>query len=328
MDTTIVESEWDLSSGVQRRAGCVRLAALCGIRAGRILYLNQRESTLGRSLNVDFCIPGHDISRRHARVILDVDGIAKIVDLKSTNGCFVNRRRVDVEVMREGDRLRLGKTSTFDIRYIYSFPNPTQDAQWAELIQNGPNLPTLSGPVSSRNQQDFLDLQRLLAFRNHNLGADHPATASALHSMGELYRCNRQFDDALECYMQALHIYEDQSESCPEIAHTLVRIGQCRLEQSQARLAIRPLQRGVEHLVERQASATELATGCFVLAQTMMTLGDTPEIAMEYAEQARLGFAEGDEIARRQVVVVEEWLRSKSFVQQRRIAANRRTTQR
>jgi diguanylate cyclase (GGDEF)-like protein len=69
---------------------------------------------LGRDPTCTVRLPAEDVSRRHARVTADGDGHV-LVDLASTNGTWVNGRRVDVHRLRAGDRLRLGK---FVARYV------------------------------------------------------------------------------------------------------------------------------------------------------------------------------------------------------------------
>ncbi len=76
--------------GVRARTGRVILSSLSGATIGQHFLLGQRESTLGRSQTANFHVPEHDVSRVHAKFLLDVDGIAKVVDLRSTNGILVN----------------------------------------------------------------------------------------------------------------------------------------------------------------------------------------------------------------------------------------------
>ena len=65
--------------------------------------------TIGRAeCDVDLNDP--DVSRRHAVVRRVDDGLA-IEDLGSTNGTYVNDRRIDgIAEIAEGDRIRFGNT--------------------------------------------------------------------------------------------------------------------------------------------------------------------------------------------------------------------------
>ena len=69
---------------------------------------------LGRDPACTVRLPAEDVSRRHARVTSDPEGHL-LADLASTNGTWVNGRRVDVHRLRAGDRVRLG---AFVARYV------------------------------------------------------------------------------------------------------------------------------------------------------------------------------------------------------------------
>lgn len=69
------------------------------------------DITLGRAPACSFCVPDDSfVSSTHARVWRR-DGQVWVEDLGSTNGTFLNERRLDgPTVIRPGDRLRMGKT--------------------------------------------------------------------------------------------------------------------------------------------------------------------------------------------------------------------------
>lgn len=62
--------------------------------------------TLGRSSECDIVIPADEISRRHAMVRPNPEGLA-VEDLGSSNGSFINNRRVLSGQLLPGDELRL-----------------------------------------------------------------------------------------------------------------------------------------------------------------------------------------------------------------------------
>lgn len=65
------------------------------------------EAVLGRDADCTVPLPAEDVSRRHARVAPEGGGHV-LADLGSTNGTFVNGRRVEVHRLAAGDRVRLG----------------------------------------------------------------------------------------------------------------------------------------------------------------------------------------------------------------------------
>jgi hypothetical protein len=65
---------------------------------------------IGRLPECDICVNDELVSRMHARVSVQ-DGHVLVEDLHSTNGVFVNRRRIQQHVAaRDGDRLLVGST--------------------------------------------------------------------------------------------------------------------------------------------------------------------------------------------------------------------------
>jgi pSer/pThr/pTyr-binding forkhead associated (FHA) protein len=59
----------------------------------------------------DLTLPGPSVSRRHCAFLVDDDGRLVVEDQGSTNGTFVNDRRLPTEqptVIRVGDRVRIG----------------------------------------------------------------------------------------------------------------------------------------------------------------------------------------------------------------------------
>ncbi len=75
--------------------------------------LNQEETTIGRKPENDIHIDNLAVSGRHARVMM-LGGKAVIEDLGSTNGTFVNHKRITRHVLQHGDHVLIGKhTLTF-----------------------------------------------------------------------------------------------------------------------------------------------------------------------------------------------------------------------
>lgn len=84
------------------------LLVLSGSGIGRSLKLEKRGYTIGRGQNVEFRLDDEGISRRHAKILVLPDGVVVLKDLESTNGTFVNDRRIDLHPLNEGDRIQLG----------------------------------------------------------------------------------------------------------------------------------------------------------------------------------------------------------------------------
>lgn len=66
------------------------------------------EATIGRVPGNDIVLPKGNVSKRHARILFR-EGRLIVTDLNSTNGTFVNRRRItQATILREEDRLFIG----------------------------------------------------------------------------------------------------------------------------------------------------------------------------------------------------------------------------
>jgi pSer/pThr/pTyr-binding forkhead associated (FHA) protein len=64
--------------------------------------------TVGRAPRADFIVDVALVSRLHCRLSAQEDGL-EVVDLSSTNGTFVNDKRIERAVLASGDRLRVGR---------------------------------------------------------------------------------------------------------------------------------------------------------------------------------------------------------------------------
>jgi pSer/pThr/pTyr-binding forkhead associated (FHA) protein len=65
--------------------------------------------TIGRTTAADFILDEGLVSRVHCRLTATPSGDLEIRDLDSTNGTFVNGRRVEVARVASGDTLQVGR---------------------------------------------------------------------------------------------------------------------------------------------------------------------------------------------------------------------------
>jgi len=64
--------------------------------------------TVGRAQRADIIVDATLVSRLHCRVEASRDTLA-VIDLASTNGTFVNDKRIEHATLAIGDRLRVGR---------------------------------------------------------------------------------------------------------------------------------------------------------------------------------------------------------------------------
>ena len=74
-----------------------------------VAYALQREWTrIGRSLAADIRFDDPTVSRRHALIVRQPDGL-RVLDDRSLNGVFVNGERVEWSTLADGDEVVIGR---------------------------------------------------------------------------------------------------------------------------------------------------------------------------------------------------------------------------
>jgi diguanylate cyclase (GGDEF)-like protein len=92
------------------------LVMIAGQRLGEIFPIADGgaagELLIGRDGDMHLRLDGDEsVSRRHAAVKVEADGNARVRDLGSANGTWVDGRRIEGEaVLREGQKIRVGQT--------------------------------------------------------------------------------------------------------------------------------------------------------------------------------------------------------------------------
>ena len=81
----------------------------------RVVVPVSREWTrIGRSLAADVRFDDATVSRRHALIVAQADGV-RVLDDRSLNGVYVNGRRVEWSPLRDGDEIAVGRHSLWFI---------------------------------------------------------------------------------------------------------------------------------------------------------------------------------------------------------------------
>jgi diguanylate cyclase (GGDEF)-like protein len=102
------------SAGVPMRGGAASPADAClvviyGPDLGRRIALERTTFAIGRSSKSDLPLEQDSVSRNHAR-IARTHGAWVLSDLGSTNGTYVNDVAVTERDLRDGDRIKIGRT--------------------------------------------------------------------------------------------------------------------------------------------------------------------------------------------------------------------------
>ena len=100
------------------------------------------ELSVGRVQGNELMLPKGNVSKRHARLLYR-DGRFIVTDLNSTNGTYVNRRKItQATIVREGDRIYIGD-------FVLRIEMSGADSSSAEELRTGPSPFTRSSPSLS-----------------------------------------------------------------------------------------------------------------------------------------------------------------------------------
>lgn len=314
------------------RKGPAFLTVISGEMVGTVFELPLGQTLIGRSEVAQVQLPDDGVSRRHAKIVRESDGSAKIVDLDSTNGTYINGRRVHAEGLREGDRIRIGQSATLDFRYEYrdssvvNVPTresadvpvapskrPPSDAMRGSYENLAGALDSLSKIQARQGQHEaaIATYRRTLQIRELKFGKEHPAVASILDSLGAALQDAGESQEAFEHHQRALAIYEAQPRPPRETGHVLAHLGRCLLALDRGTEALSAYERSHALLRSHGASSAELARVRFGMAQALFELGKDRDRMLDLARLARDAFAAGGTTTRELYAEVRRWLQDR-----------------
>jgi len=88
----------------------------------RIAALEREWTRVGRSLAADVRFDDPTVSRRHALIVRQPDGV-RVLDDRSLNGVFVNGERVEWRVLEDGDEIVVGR---YRLHFLEAAPAAAQ----------------------------------------------------------------------------------------------------------------------------------------------------------------------------------------------------------
>ncbi|MCL4289310.1 MAG: FHA domain-containing protein [Thermoleophilia bacterium] len=126
----------------------MRLTIRSGARTGELVEITGERFVVGREADCDLALAEEKVSRHHAALERLPDGSYQLRDLGSTNGTFVNGRRISEPVkLQGGEEIRFGDTAT---RVEAERPGaaPTAVAAQAPATVRPPVVPPPPRPVA------------------------------------------------------------------------------------------------------------------------------------------------------------------------------------
>jgi pSer/pThr/pTyr-binding forkhead associated (FHA) protein len=90
----------------------------------RMIALTREWTRIGRSLAADVRFDDPTVSRRHALIVRQPDGV-RVLDDRSLNGVFVNGARIEGKVLKDGDEIIVGR---YRLSFLSVQPQPVAAA--------------------------------------------------------------------------------------------------------------------------------------------------------------------------------------------------------
>ena len=126
-----------------QQPGSFRLVVRRGPQPNQTYEISKDLTTLGRDISNDIVINDRETSRHHLRLARAASGIS-VEDLGSTNGTFVNGKRVSgVTPLQNGDMIGLGETVTLAVEISMIAPSQTSAG---DSPTPAPAMPSQSAP--------------------------------------------------------------------------------------------------------------------------------------------------------------------------------------
>jgi diguanylate cyclase (GGDEF)-like protein len=194
-----------LPSERPKGAGQPCLVIMTGPEIGRRIDLTHEEVSIGRSDECTVCVNSDLVSRRHA-VVNRVLGHFIVVDLKSTNGTFINDARIERAELKDGDLLRTGKTvlkyleNSLELEYMQHILNLATIDSLTQLF-NKRHFDEVFGKEVSRAGNTQVPLSLIVLdidhFKRINDGFGHPAGDAVLKHVASIIKGQIRQSDCL-----------------------------------------------------------------------------------------------------------------------------------
>jgi len=151
-------SDWDETTHIAdpdhvpavKRSGEERayIIVLAGQNVGEMYKVTGEQMTLGRGGGADVRLVDEGISRFHARIRVEADGLV-VEDLQSRNGTFLNGERITSRRLEDGDKIQLGRTTVLK----FSFHDQLEESFQRKMFDSA----LRDGLTRAYNKRYFLD---------------------------------------------------------------------------------------------------------------------------------------------------------------------------
>ena len=136
------------------------LIVIYGSNIGKTFDIEPGEQVIGRDEACDISLFEREVSRRHCQLVVD-EGGARVVDLGSTNGTYINDERIEQKDLENGDRLRVGCTM---LKYL---KQGNVEKHYHDEIINRTNVDALTQAYNRRYLLSVLHREIGRSIRHH-----------------------------------------------------------------------------------------------------------------------------------------------------------------
>ena len=192
----------------------------------REFSLNLSPVTLGREADCDIILSDRNVSRHHARLSIEPDGVV-ITDLASANGTFVNSQPVGSQLLKHLDIIQVG-----GVMIVFNDPGQvlftcTETRRWANLSEESLNFDNLRqvirelerniSLVFKGNQEVIRNLIVCMLADGHLLLEDSPGVGKSLlaqtlaKSIQSKYRRIQFTPDMLPSDITGTNVYDEST---------------------------------------------------------------------------------------------------------------------
>lgn len=232
--------------------------------------VGRNGAVVGRSLEAVLRLDSDGVSRFHARLEHSNQGVLVLSDLGSSNGTYVNGRRLQQpEALHDGDRVRFGPRASFVVRYGIG-----GGAETVEIVQPSHARTTVE-LLAKRNQA-----RMLLAARRYR-------EACPL------------FEEVLEALDAPI---EGRLAAREDVAELLTELARCHIGLDGHSEAVPFCNRAIALLMSSSSGAKSLVRAKFVLGQAL--LPTQPEDARRIVVEAAHSLEPGNALRQE----LEAWL--------------------
>lgn len=159
-ETTSVCEAAKITSSEQHERDRAYLIVLAGSHVGEMFKINRGEVVIGRGRRADVRLIDEGVSRLHAKIRVDGDRLF-VDDLGSRNGTYVNGNQIKQQVLADGDKIQVGRTTILKFTYHDEFDESFQRQMYDSALRD-----SLTGTYNKRYFTDRLENEFRFALRH------------------------------------------------------------------------------------------------------------------------------------------------------------------